>query len=98
MSVTSETPASMHQGRISLLITLERGSKGSISATLNERVKNTFLINTGLDLSHTHQMLPSQSHLTGKRKADDSNPLLNAAAAKRAKKEVCFSKKGRVCI
>ncbi|KAF9533998.1 Mis12-Mtw1 protein family-domain-containing protein [Crepidotus variabilis] len=32
-------------------------------------------------------MLPSQPQLTGKRKPDDSNPLLHAAAAKRAKKE-----------
>ncbi|KAF8972269.1 hypothetical protein BDZ97DRAFT_1752852 [Flammula alnicola] len=32
-------------------------------------------------------MLPSQPQLTGKRKPEDSNPLLNAAAAKRAKKE-----------
>jgi hypothetical protein len=36
-------------------------------------------------------MLPSQPNLTGKRKADDSNPLLNAAAAKRAKKEVFYT-------
>ncbi|KAF8150159.1 Mis12-Mtw1 protein family-domain-containing protein [Crassisporium funariophilum] len=32
-------------------------------------------------------MLPSQPQLTGKRKPDESNPLLHAAAAKRAKKE-----------
>ncbi|KAF8805336.1 hypothetical protein BYT27DRAFT_7258448 [Phlegmacium glaucopus] len=35
-------------------------------------------------------MLPSQPHLTGKRKPDDSNPL-NAVAAKRAKKELLVS-------
>ncbi|KAF8910480.1 Mis12-Mtw1 protein family-domain-containing protein [Gymnopilus junonius] len=41
---------------------------------------------TLVNLTHV-QMLPSQPQLTGKRKPEDSNPLLNAAAAKRAKKE-----------
>jgi hypothetical protein len=37
---------------------------------------------------NTYQM----SSLIGKRKTDYSNPLLKLAAAKRAKKDVCFSK------
>ena len=46
---------------------------------------------SNFNIAHTNLMIPSEPHLTGKRKADDSNPLL--AAAKRAKKEVCLSRK-----
>ncbi|KAF9475965.1 hypothetical protein BDN70DRAFT_883059 [Pholiota conissans] len=41
---------------------------------------------TLVDVTHL-QMLPTQPPLNGKRKPEDFNPLLNAAAAKRAKKE-----------
>ena len=47
----------------------------------------TLSSSTVVNLTHK-QMLPSQPQITGKRKPEDSNPLLNAAAAKRAKKEV----------
>jgi hypothetical protein len=40
---------------------------------------------------HIPQMFPTEPQITGKRKAEESNPLLNAAAAKRAKKDVRLS-------
>jgi hypothetical protein len=49
--------------------------------------KTTPTSSTLVVITHMH-LFPTQPPLTGKRKLDDSNPLLNAAAAKRAKKEV----------